>query len=57
MYFVIKDKKCFDKYIKIWGKVSNIIRGRSRELKGEGKGALYRPPLLAGKDNFKFQMV
>ena len=26
MYFLIKDEKCFDKYIEIWEKVSNIIK-------------------------------
>ena len=26
MYFMIKDKKRFDKYIKIWEKVSNTIK-------------------------------
>ena len=26
MYFMIKDKKHFDKYMKIWEKVSNIIK-------------------------------
>ena len=26
MYFMIKDKKRFDKYIKIWEKISNTIK-------------------------------
>ena len=26
MYFMIKDKKRFDKYIQIWEKVSNTIK-------------------------------
>ena len=26
MYFMIKDEKIFDKYMIIWGNVSNIIR-------------------------------
>ena len=26
MYFMIKDEKHFDKYMKIWEKVSNIIK-------------------------------
>ena len=26
MYFMIKDKKLFNKYIKIWEKVSNTIK-------------------------------
>ena len=26
MYFLIKDEKCFDKYIEIWEKISNIIK-------------------------------
>ena len=26
MYFMIKEEKVFDKYMEIWGKVSNIIK-------------------------------
>ena len=26
MYFMIKDEKCFDKYMKIWEKVGNITK-------------------------------
>ena len=28
MYFLIKDEKTFDKYNKIWEKVSNIIQNK-----------------------------
>ena len=28
MYFMIKDEKFFDKYMKIWEKVSNIIKNK-----------------------------
>ena len=32
MYFMIKDKKFFDKHLKIWERVSNIIKTINSEL-------------------------
>ena len=32
MYFMIKDEKYFDKYMKIWERVSNIIKKINSEL-------------------------
>ena len=32
MYFVIKDYNFFDKYLKIWEKVSNVIKKINSEL-------------------------
>ena len=32
IYFVIKDYNIFDKYMKIWGKVSNVIKKINSEL-------------------------
>ena len=42
MYFIIKDEKCFDKYMKIWEKVINIIKkylkaNNKEHLKAEKK--------------------
>ena len=32
MYFMIKDEKCFEKYMAIWEKVSNIMKKVNSEL-------------------------
>ena len=34
MYFLIKDRRFFDKYSKIWKKVSNIINNNNNKKKG-----------------------
>ena len=33
MYFLIKDRRFFDKYSKIWKKVSNIINKKKKRKK------------------------
>ena len=33
MYFLIKDRRFFDKYSKIWKKVSNIIKKKKKKKK------------------------
>ena len=32
MYFIMKDEKCFDEYMTIWEKVSNIIKKFNSEF-------------------------
>ena len=53
MYFMIKDEKMFHKYMKIWEKVSNIIKSRSNREVIYNKKYLKFEKKIKTKKNFQ----